>query len=127
MDNDNIIGVADAAKLAGVTRAAVYLWIAEGRVKPVDTGSSRMELRAGDVLQAKAQPEGRTPSPAVATRVKARRRRILALCRKNARITIAAITAAVGATDGTIRADIRALRGTGGLTGDPGRGWVVGG
>lgn len=124
MNPETIVSVTEAARIAKVSRAAIYQWLDAGRIREVPTSESRVMVRLGDVFAARPEP-GQTVVPKVAQRVATRRASILDLCRKNAWITPREMGRRLGVTWSTVKSDINALLDAGKLQGDPHRGWLV--
>jgi excisionase family DNA binding protein len=68
IDLEDLITQAEAAKLRGVTREAIYNLVARGRLQTVEIGGQKF-LRRSEVLNFEALPAGR---PLESTRKKAK-------------------------------------------------------
>ena len=71
MDTDQLMTLADAAKLKGVSRQAVWNWIDRGYLVPVQIGG-RPFLRRRDVEHFEQSPSGRPSTEAVKKKSKRR-------------------------------------------------------
>lgn len=60
---DDLITQAEAAKLRGVTREAIYNLVARGRLQTVEIGGQKF-VRRSEVLDFEALPAGRPPESA---------------------------------------------------------------
>jgi hypothetical protein len=68
VDLDDLISQAEAGKLRGVTREAIYNLVARGRLQTVEIGGQKF-VRRSEVLNFEALPAGR---PSESTRKKAK-------------------------------------------------------
>jgi predicted DNA-binding transcriptional regulator AlpA len=130
---DRVIGITEAAQVAGVARAAIYQWIQKGWLVPVATTSSRTEVRLSEVKAVAAgvgkgwrNKDKRDPLATVDGKAKAERlEKLLSICRRNQGIGIGDIAIRLGVTHMTAWRDIKELRLAGKLSGNAKDGWVV--